>query len=1231
MTEVEKEKRQAYNAEANYILKKLALFNFNKRRITGLPQSSYRRAILSKTTRGINDNWFKILTVLGGTLVLGFVILGVVLMWGMPSLKDLKNLRIVQSTVIYDREDNELYSIYGDENRTYVSLGQVSPFLPKAFVAVEDKDFYEHWGFDPVSILRAFLANLRNQTLQQGGSTITQQLARNIFLSPRKSIIRKLKEVILALRLERQYSKAEILELYLNQIPFGSNAYGVQQAALTFFGKQASELNLVQSAVIASLPKAPTYYSPYGQNLRKLMGYCRLADTKEEEGALIFQKGELNFKLIAKDKIWLRVKIDGKDTREFFLQKGEERNLKITDSLEFLLGNLKLEILINNLPTRAVTQRTFEINRQSFKDWLINPLLFKEGLVEGECKDYSDPNYVPGRKDLVLRQMLEEKYITEEEFSQAWRAGRELVFSRNRENIQAPHFVFYVKKILEERYGEELVEKGGLKVRTTLDLRLQKIAEETIANKADFNLANYDANNEALVSVDVQTGEILAMVGSRDYFNDEIEGKVNLVLSKRQPGSSFKPFVYATAFLHGTLSPGSILWDVPTKIGPDEPQNFDEDFLGPLTVRRALDYSRNLPAAKTYFLAGREESILDFMDSIGIKDLREFKNRINEGLPPEKQYNYGWPLALGAGEMTPLRMTEGYAVFASGGLYRAFTPLLEVRDSEGNLLEKYLPEKNTGKRVLDERVAYLINNILADDTARPESWNVSLRLPGRTSAVKTGTSSKRLSKEVNLPLDGWVIGYTPEVITTVWAGNTDGKPMKKGSSGFAVVTHIWHDFMVKALQDRAEVPFVIPEGVVWREVSSLSGKLVSSETPRQFRVNELFASYAVPTEFDDAFSLVKIDKRNRLLANEKCPPGAVEEIPVLKAQSEDPNFPEWVEGIKKWVAEHPEFFQSKRILGALPEEESPLCQNAVLPGQLSLILISPAVFGGVVVGNLEVVPQINSSNGVNKVVYFLDDKLKDTQTTAPYIGQLRIPSRFVVGSSHTIKAVLYDQNFYQTEASMVVKIVAQDNTPPVVKLAHYTSGADFYLGEEVDLLAEARDFQSQIAKVTFSLDGTLIKTLTERPFETRLWLDPQLFSEGTHLLTLEAWDEAGNPSKDEVSLNFIIPLPIHSDEKLVLLSPVTGTNVRLGEVLAVKVFIAQDVLAQTKEIKLIVQATGEGELPIVWQEFTPAEIKSEYLNFFVYPDKIGLFKVYMELEQLNGEKLISATNLIAVK
>ena len=600
----------------------------------------------------------------------------------LPLPTKLSSTSAPQSTLIYDRNGKLLYNIYDKKNQTFISLSSVPKYVQQATISIEDKDFYRHGAIDIRGMTRAAFSTLFKQKLQ-GGSTLTQQLVKNSLLTQERTIPRKIKEIILSFATEIIYTKNQILEMYLNQSPYGGPAYGIEAAAERYFGKHAQDLNLEESALLAGLPQSPTTYSPFGSH----------------------------------------------------------------------------------------------------------PELAKQRQIE------------------VLNAMESEGYITRDQKEKAIKA--KLKYKIISDKISAPHFVLYIKDLLIQKYGEQVVEEGGLKVTTTLDLDLQEVAEASVAAEIEAIPKSYHVTNGAALITNPATGEILAMVGSKDYFDTAIDGNVNITTSLRQPGSSIKPINYATGLIKGYNAATTFI-DMPicfpNQGGKDYcPVNYDGKWHGLVSMRYSLGNSFNIPAVKM-LKANGVDAMIATASAMGITTFTE----------PEK---YGLSLTLGGGEVRMIEMAQAFGVFANGGYKINLHPILKIVDKKNKVLEKYDPPTSPifGKRVLPEGVSFIISDILADNNARLLEFggNSSLRIKDKIVSVKTGTT--------NDFKDNWTIGYTPSVLVATWVGNNDNTPMRGVVSGITGAAPIWNDIMSFILKDKNQESLTRPSNVIQKQVCSDTG------------------------------------------------------------------------------------------------------------------------------------------------------------------------------------------------------------------------------------------------------------------------------------------------------------------------------------------------------------------------------------------------------------------------
>jgi 1A family penicillin-binding protein len=809
---------------------------------------------------------------------------GIFILWistlKIPDLSSFEKRKIAQSTKIYDRTGEiALYDIHEDAQRTIVAFEDISRNIKNATVAIEDAEFYDHKGIKPKSILRAIIANITTGGYSQGGSTITQQVIKKSVLTDQKTITRKIKEWVLALKLERILTKDQILALYLNEVPYGGNMYGVEEASKTYFGKDAKDVTLAEAAYIAALPQAPSYYSPYGNH--------------------------------------------------------------------------------------------------------------KDKLVQ--------------RKNLVLKKMLEYGFITQGEYRQATQEEVAFLKSGSR-GIKAPHFVLFVKDLLIERYGEQAVEENGYRVITTLDYSLQQKAEEIVKKYALENEKGFNAENAALTAVDPKTGDILVMVGSRDYFDKNIDGNFNITIAHRQPGSSFKPFVYAAAFNKG-YTPDTVLFDVPTEFStscnPDgtpkfdgatcyKPKNYDDKFFGPLTIRQALAQSRNVPAVKALYLAGLSES-LRLAKDMGIDSLTDI-NR------------YGLTLVLGGGEVSLLDMTGAYGVFANDGVRLPHRAILRVEDNKGNVIEEFTQMPT---QVVSADVARQISSILSDNNARFPAFDLAspLYFPGRDVAAKTGTT--------NDYRDAWIIGYTPQLAVGAWAGNNDNSPMEKKVAGY-IVAPLWNAFMKEALATFPNEPFRQPEPIdqtikpilrgIWQGNQIVPLESLGNDKDRLESRQERI----VP----DVHSILYwVDKND--------PRGPIPENPY-----NDPQFSSWEYGVKKWISEHPLSDSSLIIQSSQSVQSSSNSDddsNTNTP--FSVRILNPA--RGTTYNTTDNIPvniDIDSKNPIRKVEFYIDHTQLGETTAPPYSFSFT-PKEFGIEKTRsTFKVIVYDTKKNKTEATVSLRL-----------------------------------------------------------------------------------------------------------------------------------------------------------------------------------------------------------------
>lgn len=790
----------------------------------------------------------------------------------LPDPEKINDRSVAESTRIYARDETTLlYEIHGDVRRTIIPLEEIPNYVTNATIAIEDKNFWTHKGISITGIIRSALSNISSGNITgSGGSTITQQFIKNAVLTDEKKYSRKIKEAVLAYQMESRFSKEQILQLYFNEIPYGSNVYGIQAASQYYFNKDAQKLSIAEGALLAALPQAPTLYSPHGNNTELLVG----------------------------------------------------------------------------------------------------------------------------RQHYILDLMVEQGYISEEEAKEAKGVDILTLVAAPRESIIAPHFVFYVKEYLVEKYGEAIVERGGLKVITTLEPTLQQYAEEAIAQYGETNNSRYNASNASLVSINPITGQILAMVGSRDYFNADIDGSVNVALRVRNPGSSFKPIVYGTAFSKG-FTPDTILFDLTTNFGPQGdgssyiPKNYDSGERGPVTIRTALQGSLNIPAVKALYLAGIP-NVVEQAKKMGYSTIGEADQ-------------YGLALALGGAGVTLLDHTSAFGVFAQDGMWREPQKILKVLDHKGKVLEQFSVKE---KQVMDENTARMVANVLSDNNARAYVFgsNSPLQIPGRQVSAKTGTTNDNR--------DAWTIGFVPSLVAGVWGGNNDNSEMTGSGGGSSVAAPIWNTFMRKALEGAPKETFPTykdantDKPILKGDLEGESTLYIDSVTKKAIP-STCLATY--PEAFKEKSSfrevhtiLYYVDKND--------PQGAPPSNPAS-----DPQFTRWEEPVQRWASE-------QGYTSTAPEEGScAIRENGVLA---NLSFINPKQGGSITSFTPTLEVTVDAEFDIASVAFYIEDTL--IGSTKKGLEATVALSDFKNGFQ-TITAVVTDEYKNTIEKSIDINLLVPTN------------------------------------------------------------------------------------------------------------------------------------------------------------------------------------------------------------
>lgn len=795
------------------------------------------------------------------------------------------------STVVLDRQEKPIYDIFVDKNRIPIGVSDIPDSLKKATVAIEDKDFYKHQGFDPKGIFRALFRIITFQGVQ-GGSTLTQQLVKNVLLTSEKSVPRKIKEFILAVQIERKYSKDEILQMYLNEAPYGGTYWGIESAAQGYFLKHAKDLTLEESVILAGLPQRPSVYSP----------------------------------------------ITGK------------------------------------------------------------------------------PNAFVSRSQEVLRRMREDGYITQVQELELARQLPGVKIASSSSQARAYHFIEYIKKQLIERFGRSLVDKGGLRVTTTLDSTLQSKAESIVKEEVD-KLVSLKVSNGAGIVTNPQTGEILAYVGSREYESEDenFQGKFDVVsMGLRQPGSALKPITYAASFMKG-YTPSTLVMDVETHFpggvgSPDYiPKNYDNKFRGPVQVRFALSNSINVAAVKMTALVGVAD-ILKTAYDMGLSTLAPTQ---------ENEKRFGLSLTLGGGEVKLIDLALSYGVLAAGGVRNDLYSIIKVTDSTGKTLYEHKPV--SGKRILAPDVSFLISDILSDNEARKEVFGTRsyLYIPGKTVAVKTGTTDDKK--------DNWTVGYTNSVVVGVWVGNNDNTPMNpKLASGVTGAAPIWNRIIRESLRGQSDEPFAKPDSIATVTIDAFAGGLASEGRSTR---SENFIQGTEPTVLSPVYKKIKLSKsdHNKLANQVEIASGAYDEKEYIVFTEDDPTAGSdgknrWQEGIDAWIEK-----QSDPLYHP-PKETSNTNENSVV-----VRIKNPSDGSQIDSNDVEIIANAHAVADIKKI------ELYDNGSVKKSFNNNSIDESFHFDTGiHKIKVKAYDDKGNSGEKEITVGVKVSPNQPTVTPIPSAT-------------------------------------------------------------------------------------------------------------------------------------------------------------------------------------------------
>ena len=1001
-----------------------------KREETYRPQKNY-------SLSSHNFWWKKILIislcslfilVMGG----GFLYLQIRILKHLPDVRQIKDIQLTQATVITDRNGVELYKIF-DENREYVTFENISKHMIDAIVAVEDQRYWEHEGLDPMGIFRAGFMTMLGRNWGWG-STLTQQLITNLMKLERPfhgsfldKVDYKLTQIILAKRLNnvlQQQIKAEnsnlsstevkhkmkekIIELYLNYVFLGNNAYGVEAASKTYFNKSAKDLTVMEASILASIPKAPSRYDPYKSSA--LMWSFTIKDAAGKEYPY-----EWNIKASILSKFRENItsaSFSNKKTAESFVR------------------------FVNSLSPSSLT-------------------------LDGKVYNIQ---YSNGRAEFALGRMYEDWKITEEELKSAFIESLTKTFEKSTFDIKAPHFVFWIKDLLEKEYGSGSTKKWGLVVKTTLDYNIQQLAEAAVkAHSA--SLFEYGASNSSLIYTDSTNGDVLAYLGSLDYFNKDIQGQNDMARNPRQSGSSIKPLIYALGFEKLPLTIDTPIYDIPFKAGKDSPNNADGKFNGSLPLKKALGFSRNIPAVKMFFALGGESVAKPFLQKLGLSGV---KNEIE----------YWYPLALGAAEVSMIELAGAYQ-HLSTATPAQINPILEIKANDGSIIYKKTPVVQ--ENIIKPGIITLMWHILSEPSNRIWAWATKFNVKWLTYALKTWTSNVKTDKG-SRPRDGWFAAYTPSKVLLMWAGNADARPMNSkaywGSIHADSVKKFLSDMLAKGYITNEEMPNKDTSSI---SISSVSWKLPSEATPVSLVTKTLGWNWLLPKETEWPISEIEIDTSCFGKVSPFTPADQIKKWYLITPTSFMPNNMD-LEDIKKYLTEQVQQTWATSALNLFMSEPENYCpdRQPVTNDEIKISIVRPNKQWAFAKKNT-VTYSISSPTNIKKVIVTLDNN-----TIASYIdnssevfGSRSIDLSAYADGNHQLGVTAVDVNNLSQSVQVAVNLVSEDTTPPtfnksqskVVKNADGSYDANLLFDDAVSAVKEGKVFEKGQTKAltTFSM------------------------------------------------------------------------------------------------------------------------------------------------------------------
>ncbi len=947
-------------------------------------------------------NWFNRVKAIKITIVSLLVIflIGLVywLIWfqknitgDLPKIESLDNLNLSQTTVITDRNGEILYR-YFDQNREYVEFDKINENMINAIVALEDQRFWEHDGIDYWGLVRAALNNVVSDNLQWA-STINQQLVKNLFLTNEKSYVRKLKEVVLVKKvdelikeeIDNKYSnlssweirvknKEKLLEVYLNYLDFGNSSYWVEAASKLYFDKSASDLNVLESAILASVLKSASQYNPYTKK-DNLVWKLKFVDSEWNE---YVGTGDITSTMVSKIK-W----------------------------------NLENE-----------TFGSYDNFINTVKEVSKSKIIF-------EGTEY-DVTYVPGRKDVAIYRMYEDKHITEDELKQAFVLWLDLEFARGGFDIKAPHFVFRVIEELEKQYDSDFLKHGGLEIRTTLDLEVQKMAEQAITDNYE-DVKYYGWNNNAMVYINSQNGDVLWYVWSVDYFNEEIWGQNDMIQAKRQVWSTMKPFVYAKWLETLPVTLSTPIYDIPFSLWGFTPNNADGTFMGIMALKNALAYSRNIPAVKMFFAAWWEDVIKPFVKELWMTSVIDSND-------------YWYSLALWGAEIPMIELANAYMHLSASGKPGEINPILEIKNSDWSVL--YTKEEKFQDRVINEWIAYLIWSVISDYANMPPNWVGNFSVRWLNLAIKSWTTNMQTSKW-SRARDWWLVSYSPEYVTIFWAGNTDGAALYRNAYGWFMnsdpMKQFWGELLTKWYVENSSMSQI---WVSSDAISKISWKLVGTATPSWFGVSDIWYDKRPDNTIDSWLTTFEYDAECNGQLSPFTLNGDIKQWYIVVPET---FMPDWldlanIEEWRRWSTDKslvPDYLTGKvsfnydNMFVEYPRE---FCNdNPVNIDETVVVNITTPVDWGNITSKSSIIYSVKSDVPIRTASVMLNDKVltnkqyywSETDITDIYAFDL-----WEITGTHNLVVMAIDKDWKANQSSAKITIVEEDETAP--EISHIT-------------------------------------------------------------------------------------------------------------------------------------------------------------------------------------------------